>query len=109
MSSLTWTSVFAAALVASLAMRAWLLARQVRHVALHRGEVPAAFRSSVDLAAHQRAADYTLAKCRLAHWQMVAGAAILLGWTLSAASTCSMRRSATRSRRAPARSPTRWR
>jgi STE24 endopeptidase len=82
MSSLTWTSMFAAALVASLAMRAWLLARQIRHVALHRGEVPAAFRSSVDLAAHQRAADYTLAKCRLAHWQMVAGAAILLGWTL---------------------------
>ena len=82
MSSLTWTSVFAAALVASLAIRAWLLARQVRHVALHRDEVPAAFRSSVELAAHQRAADYTLAKARLAHWQMVVGAAILLGWTL---------------------------
>ena len=82
MSSLTWTSVFAAALVASLAIRAWLLARQVRHVARHRDEVPAAFRSSVELAAHQRAADYTLAKARLAHWQMVAGAAILLGWTL---------------------------
>ncbi len=63
-------------------IRAWLLARQVRHVALHRGEVPAAFRSSVELVAHQRAADYTLAKARLAHWQMVAGAAILLGWTL---------------------------
>ncbi|MDQ6640051.1 MAG: M48 family metallopeptidase, partial [Pseudomonadota bacterium] len=41
-----------------------------------------AFRASVELAAHQRAADYTLAKARLAHWQMVAGAAILLGWTL---------------------------
>ena len=82
MPSLAWTSVFAVALVVSLAIRAWLLARQVRHVALHRGEVPAAFRSSVELAAHQRAADYTLAKARLAHWQMVAGAAILLGWTL---------------------------
>ena len=79
---LAWTTVFAAALVASFAIRAWLLARQVRHVALHRGEVPAAFRSSVELVAHQRAADYTLAKARLAHWQMVAGAAILLGWTL---------------------------
>jgi STE24 endopeptidase len=82
MSPLVWTTVFAAALVASLAIRAWLLARQVRHVALHRGEVPAAFRSSVELAAHQRAADYTLAKAQLAHWQMVAGAAVLLGWTL---------------------------
>ncbi len=82
MSSLTWTIVFAAALVLSLAMRAWLLARQVRHVALHRDEVPAAFRSAVELAAHRRAADYTLAKARLGHWQMVAGAAVLLGWTL---------------------------
>ena len=82
MSSLTWTSVFAAALVASLAIRTWLLARQVRHVARHRDEVPAAFRGSVELAAHQRAADYTLAKARLAHWQMTVGAAVLLGWTL---------------------------
>src|SRR5215203_435194 len=82
MSALVWTSVFAAALVVSLAMRTWLLARQVRHVALHRDQVPEAFRSSVELAAHQRAADYTLAKARLGHWQMVAGAAILLGWTL---------------------------
>ena len=82
MSSLAWTSLFAAALVASLALRSWLLARQVRHVALHRDDVPAAFRSTVALAAHQRAADYTLAKARLAHWQMVAGAAVLLGWTL---------------------------
>jgi STE24 endopeptidase len=82
MSFVVWTTVFASALVASLAIRTWLLARQVRHVARHRDEVPVAFRSSVELAAHQRAADYTLAKARLAHWQMVAGAAILLGWTL---------------------------
>jgi STE24 endopeptidase len=77
-----WTGLFAAALVVSLAVRAWLLARQVRHVALHRDAVPPAFSASVPLAAHQRAADYTLAKARLAHWQMAAGAAILLGWTL---------------------------
>jgi STE24 endopeptidase len=82
MSSLVWTGVFAAALAASLATRAWLAARQVRHVARHRGEVPLAFRASVDLQAHQKAADYTLAKSRLAHWQMVAGAVVLLGWTL---------------------------
>ncbi len=82
MTSLAWTGLFAAALVASLAIRAWLLARQVRHVALHREEVPLAFRSSVEPSAHRRAADYTLAKARLAHWQMIAGAAVLLGWTL---------------------------
>ncbi len=81
MSSL-WTFAFAAALVASLALRSWLLARQVRHVAVHRDDVPAAFRATVPLAAHRRAAEYTIAKARLAHWQMVAGAAVLLGWTL---------------------------
>jgi STE24 endopeptidase len=77
-----WTFAFATALVVSLALRTWLLARQVRHVALHRDAVPPTFRATVPLAAHQRAADYTLAKARLAHWQMVAGAAVLLGWTL---------------------------
>jgi STE24 endopeptidase len=82
MTALIWTSLFAAALVASLTMRAWLATRQVRHVARHRDEVPLPFRASVDLAAHQRAADYTLAKARLGHWQMVFGAVVLLGWTL---------------------------
>ena len=82
MPSLVWTFAFAAALVVSLALRAWLLARQVRHVALHRDSVPASFRPTVPVVAHRRAADYTIAKARLAHWQMVAGAAVLLGWTL---------------------------
>ena len=82
MTALVWTSLFAAALVASLAMRAWLATRQVRHVARHRDEVPLPFRASVELAAHQKAADYTLAKARLGHWQMVFGAVVLLGWTL---------------------------
>jgi STE24 endopeptidase len=80
--SSAWTFAFAAALVVSLALRTWLLARQVRHVALHRDVVPVTFRATVPLAAHRRAADYTLAKARLAHLQMVAGAAVLLGWTL---------------------------
>ncbi len=74
--------VFAAALVASLALRAWLSLRQVRHVASHRDRVPESFRATVDLAAHRKAADYTLAKLRLAHAQMILGAAVLLGWTL---------------------------
>ncbi|MEO7335624.1 MAG: M48 family peptidase, partial [Caldimonas sp.] len=77
-----WTFVFAAALVASLLVRFWLATRQMRHVAAHRGAVPAAFASSITLAAHQRAADYTLAKGRLGLLSMAFGAAVLLGWTL---------------------------
>ena len=82
MSSIGWTLVFATALVVSLVMRAWLATRQSRHVALHRGDVPAAFASTVDLAAHRKAADYTLAKIRLGQLQMVSGAVVLVGWTL---------------------------
>ena len=82
MSSLLWTSLFAAALVASFATRAWLSTRQIRHVARHRGAVPAPFATAMPLAAHQKAADYTLARARLGQWQMAFGALVVLGWTL---------------------------
>ena len=82
MSSLLWTSLFAGALVLSLAVRAWLATRQVRHVASHRDDVPEAFRAAIPLEAHRKAADYTIARLRLGHWQRVFGAVVLLGWTL---------------------------
>eukprot|EP01031_Cornospumella_fuschlensis_P046685 gene46685-57174_t len=59
------TVLFAAFLVGSLLLRVWLASRQIRHVATHRHSVPAAFEATVSLPAHQRAADYTLAKLRL--------------------------------------------
>ena len=74
--------VFAAALLASLLVKFWLATRQMRHVAAHRDAVPAAFASTITLAAHQRAADYTLAKGRFGLLSMAFGAAVLLGWTL---------------------------
>ena len=66
----------------SFATRAWLSTRQIRHVARHRGAVPASFAAAMPLAAHQKAADYTLARARLGQWQMAFGAVVLLGWTL---------------------------
>ena len=80
--SLLMTLAFAIALLVSLATRYWLATRQVRHVAHHRDAVPAAFAATVPLQAHQKAADYTLAKARLDLLEMAVGAAILLGWTL---------------------------
>ena len=82
MASLLLTLVFAGFLVASLAVRLWLASRQARHVAAHRGAVPAAFAGRVTLEAHQRAADYTLARLRFGLVTMAVGAAVLLGWTL---------------------------
>ena len=79
-SFVTW--VFAAAVVAWLLVRLWLVTRQVRHVSAHRGQVPSAFAATVSLATHQRAADYTVAKARLSLLAMALSAAVLLGWTL---------------------------
>ncbi len=76
------TMAFAVALLASLAVRFWLATRQMRFVAMHREAVPAAFVRTVTLAAHQKAADYTLAKGRLSLFSTAFGTLILLGWTL---------------------------
>ena len=80
--SLLLTFAFASALVASLVVKFWLASRQIRHVAQHRNTVPPAFADRVPLAAHQKAADYTVAKARLGLLEMAFGAAVLLGWTL---------------------------
>src|SRR5947209_8494692 len=76
------TTVFAAALLGSLVLRFWLATRQVRHVAMHRERVPDAFRATVTLGAHQRAADYTLAKARFGLASTAFSAALLVAWTL---------------------------
>ena len=73
---------FALALMAGLLLRFWLVSRQIRHVARHRGELPADFANTVSLSAHQKAADYTIAKTRLGLLELALGAGVLLGWTL---------------------------
>ena len=73
---------FAAALLVSVVLKFWLATRQMRHVAAHRAEVPAAFAATVPLAAHQKAADYTLVRSRFALLSLALGSAVLLGWTL---------------------------
>jgi STE24 endopeptidase len=73
---------FSAAILASLLIKFWLATRQMRHVAAHRGTVPAAFAAIVPLEAHQKAADYTLAKLRLGIVSDAFGSALLIAWTL---------------------------
>ena len=79
---LTFTYAFAAALLAGLAVKFWLATRQIRHVARHRDAVPAAFAKTMTLDAHQKAADYTIAKSRFGLVEMAWSAAVLLAWTL---------------------------
>jgi STE24 endopeptidase len=76
------TYAFAAALLLSLATKFWLATRQMRHVAAHRDQVPAAFAGTVTAAAHRKAADYTLAKGRFGLLASAFGSMLLLGWTL---------------------------
>lgn len=76
------TFTFAAALLLGLVVKLWLATRQIRHVARHRASVPAPFAERITLAAHQKAADYTIAKSRLGLLEMALGTAVLLGWTL---------------------------
>ncbi len=82
MSPLMLSAAFALALAASTLVKFWLSSRQVRHVAAHRGQVPAAFAGSVTLSAHQKAADYTVARARFGLLSLAFNAVLLLGWTL---------------------------
>jgi STE24 endopeptidase len=79
---MVFTWIFLAALAAATATRLWLAQRQIRHVRAHREAVPRMFAESIPLAAHQKAADYTVAKARLGIVDTVLDALILLALTL---------------------------
>jgi STE24 endopeptidase len=81
MESSSLTLLFAAAVMASLSIKLWLTTRLVRHVAANRNNVPSAFAGTITLEAHQRAADYTLAKARFGLLGTAFATAILIGWT----------------------------
>jgi STE24 endopeptidase len=81
--SLPWfTVIFLLALGVSLAMQLWLARRQVQHVAANRIAPPAHFATRITLAAHQKAADYTIARTRLGMLETVLEAIVLLALTL---------------------------
>lgn len=82
MSSFGFSVLFVVFLVLTLALRTWLAARHIRHIGRHRAAVPAEFAPKVPLAAHQKAADYTVAKTRLGLLGMLWGGVVLIGFTL---------------------------
>jgi STE24 endopeptidase len=76
------TEIFVAALVLTTGVRLWLATRHRAHVAAHRSEVPVAFREAIPLEAHQKAADYTVARASLGRTDVIIGALWLLVLTL---------------------------
>ena len=81
MSASLFTLAFAIALLASLAVRFWLAARQIAHVRAHRDATPAAFADRIDAAAHRKAADYTVEKQRLGIVETAVDAVVVVAIT----------------------------
>ncbi len=77
-----FTIIFLFAVVISYAVEYWLARRQCAYVLAHRDSVPVAFRDSITLEAHQKAADYTLAKAKLGEVDRAVSLAVLMLFTL---------------------------
>ena len=73
--------LFLLTLLTTIVLRVYLARRQIRHVTRYRQQVPTAF-SSITLAEHQKAADYTTTKTRLAVFNMLIDSILLLWLTL---------------------------
>ncbi len=76
------TNLFIVFLLCTLSVRLWLATRQIRHVQSNRAAVPEEFASRIGLTSHQRAADYTVARVRLAIFETIFDAMVLVGLTL---------------------------
>ena len=78
----TLTLVFIALLIISTLVRLWLGSRQIAHVQANRAQVPAAFAENISLESHQKAADYSSAKTKLALIEVALGALLLAALTI---------------------------
>ncbi|WP_090574446.1 M48 family metallopeptidase [Nitrosomonas sp. Nm58] len=78
----TFTAIFIIALLLTTFTQLWLATRHIRHIRAYRGNVPPDFASQIDLAAHQKAADYTCAKTRLDYPSTLMHVLLLLILTL---------------------------
>ncbi|WP_428825160.1 M48 family metallopeptidase [Azonexus sp. IMCC34842] len=77
-----FTLLFLFIFVLTLTARLWLTLRHIRFVAAHRAAVPADFAERISLPAHQKAADYTVDRSRMAIFSTLIDAGLLLALTL---------------------------
>ena len=78
----TLTFVFIGLLIATTLTRLWLGSRHIGYVQAHREQVPQAFKESISLEAHQKAADYSSAKTKLVLAEAVVQALLLAVLTI---------------------------
>jgi STE24 endopeptidase len=74
--------LFVSFIILTLIVRFWLASRHIRHVMTHRGAVPPEFAERIPLAAHQKAADYTIARTKFGLFTLLVNTLVLLGFTL---------------------------
>lgn len=82
MYTLAFSILFVSFIVLTLIVRFWLASRQIRHVLAHRNAVPAEFAERIPLAAHQKAADYTVARTKFGLLALLVNTVVLIGFTL---------------------------
>jgi STE24 endopeptidase len=82
MYSLAFSILFVSFIILTLLVRFWLASRHIRHVLTHRSAVPAEFAEKIPLAAHQKAADYTIARTKFGLLTLLVNTLVLIGFTL---------------------------
>ena len=82
MTAPVFTLIFLLFVALGFAFASLLTLRHIAHVRAHRAAVPVEFTESITLEAHQKAADYTIAKNRLGLIESVFDVALLLAITL---------------------------
>jgi STE24 endopeptidase len=82
MNSYTFSVLFIVFLALTVSLQCWLSTRQLRHVSRHRASVPAEFVEKIGLDAHQKAADYTIAKTKFGLLSLFFSVLVLIAFTL---------------------------
>lgn len=77
----SFSIAFLLALTLMVGIRLWLSQRQIAHVVAHRATVPTQFKDRLALAAHQKAADYTVAQTRFGRLALASEVVVLLAFT----------------------------
>ncbi len=78
----TFSLVFLGALALMVSLRVWLGSRQLSHIIANRERVPEQFADRISLFAHQKAADYNVARIRFGRLALGVEIAVLLAFTL---------------------------
>ena len=82
MTAAHFTLLFLVFLIISFGFGAFLSLRHMAHVRAHRAAVPAEFSDAITLEAHQKAADYTIARKRIGQVESAIDMMLLLALTL---------------------------